>query len=135
MKVMVVFACAAFAVLDASHPSPHSLRVLTVDECRQLALIALDPAARKLPKLGVDENKNPYFPTFYHFEITWDNPAGSVVVDHYAVDPRTGDVWSDIVCRMIKSQSLKKLQRTMRKQIGLRTGDYIKLKRPGPMCQ
>ena len=110
-------------------------RIVTIAEARELAIAAVAPATRRLPGFGADDFPEPYFPDYYFFELTWDNPRGSVIVDHFAVDPRTGDVWSAILCWEIKSGSLKRLQREIRKRIGLTESEYRKVRRRGPMCE
>ncbi len=97
------------------------IRDLNEAEGRELAITALDPSARKLPKLRVDlyQDPNAPAPDFYKFEITWDNPEGSAIVAHFAVNRATGDVWQLVVCRRMHSADLKRLQRSMRKRIGL----------------
>jgi hypothetical protein len=102
-----------------------------------LALVtkALEVAgSTKLAGLGIESATNPLFPDFYFFDVNWNNPNGSVVVGHYAIDRKTGDVWSSVVCREFTSPALKRLQEAVRRRIGIDKGAYRKLKRPGPMC-
>ncbi len=96
-------------------------RDLNEAEGRELAITALDPSARRLPKLRLDVYQDPRAPApdFYQFEITWDNPNGSPMIGHFAVNRSTGDVWKLVVCRRMDSADLKRLQRSMRKRIGL----------------
>jgi hypothetical protein len=75
-------------------------------------------------------------PGFYEFSVYGpSNPAGSSLIGHFLVDPRTGDVWDGIICQEHKTPALSRLQYAMRKRIGLSDADYRKMKRsPGPMC-
>jgi hypothetical protein len=109
-------------------------RVLTLDEASQLVRAALPAATLSLPKFGLDKYVYPDYPDLYFFEADWDNPTGSVVWGHFAVDPKTGDVWDAIACREYKSHSLKTAQASMRTQIGLTKKEYHKIRRRGPMC-
>lgn len=111
---------------------------VSLEEAQRLVYKALESegaGATKLPGFGLSAYKDPYFPEFYFFEATWDNTGeGSVVIGHYAVDPRTGDVWDAVVCEELDSPSLRKLQQATRKRLGVTQKEYHKLRRPGPMC-
>ena len=54
---------------------------------------------------------------------------------YYAVDRRTGDVWSAVFCERIARRALSRLQAALRKRIGLTNAEYERLKRPGPLCE
>ena len=54
---------------------------------------------------------------------------------YYAVDRRTGDVWSAVICERIAVHALSRLQAALRKRIGLTNAEYERLKRPGPLCE
>ncbi len=54
---------------------------------------------------------------------------------YYAVDPRTGDVWSAVFCERIARRKLSRLQAALRRRIGLTNAHYERLKRPGPLCE
>jgi hypothetical protein len=109
-------------------------RVLTLDEATQLVRAALPAATLTLPKFGLDNYAYPDYPDLYFFEATWDNPIGSVVWGHFAVDPKTGDVWDAIIWREYKTHALKAAQASMRARIGLTNKEYHKVRRRGPMC-
>jgi hypothetical protein len=106
-------------------------RDLTAAEGRELVMQALDPEAKKLPKLAIDlEDRK--VPEFYEFVVTWDNPNGSVIVGFFAVNQRTGDVWRLVVCRRVESPGLRRLQDVIRRKVGLGRGDLIKLRSNAP---
>jgi hypothetical protein len=107
-------------------------RAVTLEEAEALVRHALDPRSLTLPKFGLDNFKDPYYPDFYFFDATWDSPGGNL--GGFAVDSKTGDVWAAAVCRRYTSQRLRSFQKVIRNQIGLSEQDYRKLKRPGPMC-
>jgi hypothetical protein len=108
-------------------------RTLTVDEGRELARAAMPPLTARLPGVYLDVFKNPYYPDFYFFEITWNSTGDmSPIADHYAVDSRTGDVWKAVICRELKSPALSMRQAVLRKKIGLTPKQYRKIRRRGP---
>src|SRR3974390_3033254 len=106
-------------------------RKLTLEEASKLAEMALDPKARKLPGLDVQNSPNSNFPDFFSFTVTWGTARSDAggTVEQIAVDAITGDVWSAVVCRETTSSSLRKLQSHIRKLIGLSSQEYEKLKR------
>ena len=117
--------------------SPHAAaqRHLSPAEANALVIKALEPAGIKgLRGFSVEQSAGARSDKFYVFEATWDNPGGSVVFGAYAVDRVTGDVWDAVVCREFTSEALGKIQRAIRKRIGLSDKDYARLKRLGPMC-
>jgi hypothetical protein len=111
-------------------------RRLTFEEGRKLALAALESDSKKLPGLDVENYSNPNFPDFYFFSVTWGTARSERggTVEQIAVDAITGDVWDGVVCRKITSPSLRKLQSSVRQQIGLSKSEYLKLTKKGPMC-
>ncbi len=128
---MLVVLCTGEGTVRASAGAP----LLTQEEARDLVYAALHgQKVLKLPKFALDKYNDVYFPRFYSFEGTWDNPGGSVVTDHYAVDSQTGDVWSATVCSEYKSGHLRKLQRVLRKRHGISEQDYRQIRVLGPMC-
>jgi hypothetical protein len=89
----------------------------------------------KFPQFFLDPDSSWAFPGFYVFEAEVDNnPGGSVVFGHYAVDQRTGDVWEGVVCKEYTSSKLQQAQRVIRRRIGLTDAEYGRLRRPGPFC-
>ncbi len=130
--------CLGTCFLAAICPSPlASVREVTREEARQLVLKALggETSFTRLPKFGLDYYKDPYFPGFHFFEATWDNPRrppASVVLGHYAVNRRTGDVWDVGLCKRLDPRAARVLQRSLRKQIGLRESEYKKFRATEP---
>lgn len=122
--------------LISANPQAIQPRRLTLDEARELAHESLSVEARKLPGLDLENYKNLDFPDFYFFSATWGSPRSDQGgnIEQLAVDAITGDVWSGVVCREIKSSDLAKLQRSIRKKIGLGEQEYKKLRKKGPMC-
>src|SRR5881396_3203158 len=106
-------------LLGIATGAPGRNRDLTEDEARRLVIAAQSPSARKLPKLGVDFNNEFDKPDFYKFDVTWDNPKGSVVVGFFAVHRVTGEVWKLVICKRMSSPDLRSLQQTLRRRISL----------------
>jgi hypothetical protein len=124
-----------FVLLGASSRAGAAPRKLTVDEARELASEALEPRQAKLPGLTFQPYDDKSFPDYLSFEVLWDNPVpdGSTVVIDLSVDPQTGDVFKRGGCSA-SSPALVKLQKTMRKRIGLNEQEYKNLRHPGPPC-
>jgi len=108
--------------------------MLSADEARELAYEVLGPTGvTKLPKFGLDQYKDPYFPEFLFFEATRENPeAVSGVIGHYAVNPKTKDVWEVVACKRLATPSLRKRQDTIRKRFRFSSEEYRKLKTKKP---
>jgi hypothetical protein len=123
-------------LLSARAESAAKPRKLTLNEVRQLARTALTERARRLPGLDLEDHKSPNFPDFYFLIVTWGPPRSEQggTVEQLAVDATTGDVWSGVVCREMRSPALLKLQKSIRNRIGLTERNYRRLRKKGPMC-
>ena len=111
--------------------------IVSVDDARALILAVMhDSKSDKLPGFFVEHSETAFaFPGFYLFSAMWQGSSpGSVLIGNYAVDTRTGDVWSAVACEAIHSPSLAKLQNKIRKRVGLSGEMYKTLKKPGPYC-
>ena len=110
-----------------------SPRKITAAEAEALVVRAVESTrgARGGFVIESDSSEPPY-----KFEVRAANPTHPTqpLIDFFFVDADTGDVWSDIVCKEYTSPSLKKLQQTIRKRIGLTDQEYHKLRKPGPKC-
>jgi hypothetical protein len=109
---------------------------ITSDQAMALVMASLTAQQRRLPRLGA-EPSSPQGPSrFLFFEVTWEGtPNGSVVVDNYAVDPYTGDVFSSVMsCYEVKNKRLEALQAQVRATLHLTQAKYKKLKTNGPLC-
>ncbi len=90
---------------------------------------------------GVEQSGDLGYKEFYFFMATiGHSPIGReglyhANLEYYAVDRRTGDVWSAVFCKRIATPVLKKLQEALRKRIGLTNAAYGALRRPGPLCE
>jgi hypothetical protein len=126
----------ALGVPIAQSAAQNIPRQLTQDEARKLVEVSLDPRTTKLPKFGIDASPeaDKVWPDFYSFQALADYPNGSPVIDSFAVDRITGDVWSGVVCREFKGRRLRRAQEELRKKIGLTSNMYRRSKKPGPLC-
>jgi hypothetical protein len=103
----------------AQAPGLARTRDLTEAEARELAVKALTPEARGLPRLSLGPDAGLGTPGFYWFEATADNPNGSPILGHFAVNRATGAVWDPVWCKELKSSEIKRLQAVLRKRIHL----------------
>jgi len=109
--------------------------VISADEARYLVRADLASFAKKTSQLSIQRGSDDYAFGLYFFSVYGPrNPAGSSTIGHFLVDPKTGDVFDGVVCKEYKAPTLAKLQNSIRKRIGLSRADYLKLKRPIPMC-
>jgi len=100
-----------------SHRVPTPM--LTESEAKQLATIALPKGTVDLPKFSLD----PFHTSgvCIAFDGLWDNPVGSVHIDFWLVNRKTGEVWRgvDPVCRRVSSHALASAQKQIRKELGI----------------
>jgi len=108
---------------------------LSNSDVKALAYRALKPEAAKLPHLGfeLDSERDP---RFNYVTVTWaGTPAGSVIVDNFAVDELTGDVWSATSSCLEKvNPDLRVLQSQLRKKLRISPRRYEQLRNSGPLC-
>jgi hypothetical protein len=111
-------------------------RPLSVDEARTLVSAALSPKIKHLPKFVLEQFQDRNSPQFYFFTAYWAGvPNGSMVIGNYAVDLSTDDVWNAVSeCDEQSTPALRKLQRSIRAQIGLSDSEDKRIKNKGPLC-
>jgi hypothetical protein len=120
-------------LLNAVAADSARTRDLSVEDARRLVLQALEPTQRTLPGLVLKPSPGAQIPDFYRFEVYWDNPTpGSVVVGNFAVNRATGDVWELFFCKKRSSAELRRLQKDLRKAIGLSPDELRKLTDKAP---
>jgi hypothetical protein len=110
---------------------------ITMSEAREIAFEALTAAEKKLPSIGLEvETKNPETATCVVFEAIFDNPGGSVHVDFFTVDMRTGEVWGgpNPPCERVSSRSLAALQSEIRARHHIPEEDARRSRRDKPCC-
>jgi hypothetical protein len=127
---IMAFGNSAICCQQAAQKAP----AIDQDEAEKLVSAALEPGgATKLPGYYLESSTQADFPDFYFVHADWNNPSGGGI-GYYAVDMRTGDVWSAAVCYKEKSRPLRKLQKTLRLRLGMSRQEYKRLRRLGPMC-
>jgi hypothetical protein len=116
--------------------SAQSHRAITSSEAQNLVLASLTHEQKCLPGLGLDPYSDPNSSRFLFFTVVWaSGPKDSVVVGNFAVDPKTGDVWSATSsCLEERNRKLRALQRHLRAELGLTNVEYRRLKTSGPLC-
>lgn len=119
---------------SSSIPLNARSRDLTREEAEQLLLAALPGETRRLP--GLEFEGGTIDGDFCFFSGLWSNPdCCSSNAWHFAIDRRTGDVWSAVVCRSYTSRAFRKLQRTMWRRIDLPSMEYERLRQPRSAVQ
>src|SRR5262249_10031234 len=109
---------------------------VTIEEARELVIAAQLQHARRLPGFSVDASRDLAYPRFLELWVHWDGPpGGSVNIGFYDVDPRTGDVWSATSCWEEHTRRLARLQKRLRRRIGLSDELYHRVKSIGPYCE
>ncbi len=63
--------------------------------------------------LGLDFQGTPYNAHFYSWAVV---PTWGKGIDYFSVDRRTGDVWADLGCELMRSPKLTALQARFRHQ-------------------
>jgi hypothetical protein len=116
--------------------SPNS-SLISVKESRNLVRLALPEKIKHLPGFTLwlsDEDKiNP--PRCLVFDVLWSNPGpGSVHVGFWAVDRRTGEVWSIIRCRRVSNAKLSVAQQLIRKRVGVGDLEHQDALQKNPCC-
>ena len=133
-RSITVILLLAIAVTMARAEASTQAREITSNEAHDLLTAFL-----KAPG-GVEQSGDLGYKEFYFFMAIMGSscsPDGVCVgnFQYYAIDRRTGDVWSAIICKRIATRSLSKLQKALRKRIGLMNDDYKGLRRQGPLCE
>jgi hypothetical protein len=120
----------ALIVAPSSAIGRAKVHLVSEQQARELAEAALTPGERKVGadfgNSDVDSNG---------FLIVTLVPLRGEGVLNFAVDRRTGDVWSpSSECLEITNSRLRNLQATLRRQLGISRSEYRKLKTHGPLC-
>jgi hypothetical protein len=117
-------------------PSDTGARQITREEARALLNKALEGSAMtKLPAFKLTESTSDGNSRWYLFRGTWAGaPNGSYIIDTWAIDKRTGEVWEAAVCRELYFPALEDMQDDIHKKIGLSVEDYLRIRVDGPLC-
>src|SRR5258708_22232221 len=89
----------------------------------------------KLPGFKLTESTTDGNSRWYLFRATWVGaPNGSQIIDYWAIDKRTGEVWKANVCRELNFPALEDMQADIRQKIGLSEENYVQIRVDGPLC-
>jgi hypothetical protein len=130
-RLTMVLLTSAISVGVGLNPAPLPPRRVNIDDARMLVYEAI-----KKESAGAEliESPRDFDPDFYFFTASWPNPAGSPIVGYFAVNPLTADVWDAWTCKRMASASLKRLQRVVRRRLGIGGGEFHRLSLREPMC-
>jgi hypothetical protein len=75
-------------------------------------------------------------PIFYEVEAAWDNPHGSMIAGHFAVNAETGTLWNlqGSVCNVIANARLARLQRVLRARFTADPRAFAKVSSKRPLA-
>lgn len=108
---------------------------ITREQARQLVLMALKAQGTptKSPKFDLENGRDELdFPEFYNFEAYFDTKTHLATIGFYAVGRKTADIWESVGCHRLDSPAIRRLQRSLRKKIGLTEQEYQKLTSVAP---
>jgi hypothetical protein len=108
-------------------------RLLTKEEAFQIVMQAIPKRMKKLPGFSVEAGYTSHlFANVIFFDAFWRNPfPGSGVAGHFSVNLKTGDVCEPINWDKITNSKLMKVQKEMRRRIGLTDSIYHQLREDG----
>jgi hypothetical protein len=131
---LVIGLCVVLSLLSPSGNADAKPRTISLGEGRELVYALLKPSGWTTQTCDVEKLPDKYFPQLFSFEVRWSNPMGSPHIGAWAVDPKTADLWDANVCVEYRPPGVARLQRMLRKRIGLAEKEYKRLKGRPPMC-
>ena len=136
-KYFTAVAILVLAISPSLADSVHESRTVTKDEAEALVRAALPAKLKRLPNFGMEISQDKNFARSYSALVYWEGePNGSVMVGNYDIDQETGDVWDAVTsCDEMNTQTLRKLQKTIRKEISLSDSECKRVKSKGPLCE
>ena len=84
-------------------------------EARSLVIAILQARGYDInsPKLNIEKDNSPYFRNFYHFSAYFDTPDRLALIEAFAVDPETADVWEKGLCKRVKTKKVQEIQKIL----------------------
>ena len=137
IRRFAALAILGLAISPCLADSARESRTVTKGEAEAPIRAALPAKLKRLPKFGVEISQDSNFPRFYSALVYGEGePNGSVMVGTYDVDRETGDVWNAVAsCDEMSTAALRRLQKNIRKEIGLSGSEYKRVKSKGPLCE
>jgi hypothetical protein len=80
------------------------------------------------------ERFNPSSTKLFYYSAMTDDPKASAVVENFAVDRRSGDLWLASLCERRSSPLSRALQERLLAAKHITRLQYHRLRRPGPSC-
>ena len=136
-KSLVAVASLLLATLPCRADFARESRTVTKNEAEALVRAALPAKLKRLPQFGMEISQDENNHKFYLAFVYWaGEPQGSMTVGNYDVDTETGDVWNAVSsCDEMDTHALRKLQKMIRRNIGLSDPEYKRIKDKGPLCE
>lgn len=126
--IFLVFA-ATSVVLKAGDQS----KCFSIEQGELLARTAAEPSGvTKLGGFSLERETMKQFPDFYFYDALVSEPGAEGFSGHYAVNKFTGEVWDPQRCSRFSDPDLSKLQRNMRKELGLSAKAYRQHRKSDP---
>jgi hypothetical protein len=110
------------AYSELAHP------LTTPEEEHSLLMAAMPPTIAKLPGLVIVPPQTTSGLLFYTVCVPR-KPNACDNIGQYIIDTSTADIWDGKICHEYKNPKLSKLQKAIRKRIGLTPAEYRKGKR------
>jgi hypothetical protein len=118
-----------FAIISLLFVAPMSVAAqapqgqITREDARSLVIATLQARGYDInsPKLEVEEETDPYFPSFFHFSVYFARPERLATIGSFAVAPKTADVWDTGLCARVRTRNVRRLQKTLRLRYQLGT--------------
>ena len=124
--------CMLKGICEDRSNEPHEISLTQAAKLVELALQG--SPTRRLPGFGLEAGSMPYFPEYYFFDGTWENPQpGSGVAGHWAVNKKTGDVWEPFACKLLSGKHLNSELSRLRKQMSISPSD-VRRERANKPC-
>ena len=129
---IILFVMAAISATLWANEVP---KQFSVEQAELLARTAAQGVGTtKLKGFSLERAQLDQFPEFYFFDALVSEPGAEGFSGHYAVNKFTGEVWDPYRCLRFSDAHLLKVQRQMRKEIGLSAQGLRQRRKDEPPC-
>jgi hypothetical protein len=112
-----------------------TVKYLSVEQAEFLARTAANETGiAKLKGFSLERAQLDEFPDFYFFDALVSEPGAEGFSGHYAVNKYNGDVWNPYRCSRFSGKNLIKIQKKIKKEIGLKTEKQSPNFKDNPPC-